>query len=74
MDSRDLTKAQAEMLLARILPTVHYLARLRTRMDARRFRHNDRLYRDVTKARDELNALAMTLHYMTCDGTGEPRQ
>ena len=37
MDSRDLMKAQAEVLLARIWPMLNYLNRLKQRMERRRF-------------------------------------
>jgi hypothetical protein len=72
MDSRDLSKEQAELLLARIWPMLNYLNRLKQRMERRRFPTGDKLYSRVVAAHNDLHSLAVILHYMTCDGTGEP--
>src|SRR5688500_18234861 len=50
MDSRDLSKEQAELLLAQIWPMLGYLGRLKARMERRRFPQNDKLYSRVVAA------------------------
>lgn len=63
MDSRDLTKAQAEVLLSRIWPMLNYLNRLKQRMERRRFPTGDKLYSRVVAAHNDLHSLAITLHW-----------
>ena len=72
MNSNDLTKAQAEQLLARIWPMLNYVKRLRDRMERRSFPKDDELYRLVVRIHDDMHRLSVTLHYMTCDGVGRP--
>jgi hypothetical protein len=49
-----------------------YLNRLYERLNARTFPPEDRLYWATFKAQAALGELAMALHYVTCDGVGEP--
>jgi hypothetical protein len=49
-----------------------YLNRLYDRLNARSFLPDDRLYRAAFKAQTAMMELVMVLHYLTCDGVGEP--
>jgi hypothetical protein len=49
-----------------------YLNRLYERLNATSFPPDDRLYRAASKAQAGMSELAMALHYVTCDGVGEP--
>ena len=70
MNRDDVTKAQAKRIHAALWPSANYLARLRRRMEQRRFPHNDPLYVRVCATNEELNRLMMDLHYLSCDGVG----
>jgi hypothetical protein len=70
MDSRNLTKKQAEELAAKIQPMAGYLHRLRSRMIERGFPPDDPLLLIVTKAYDATDQLFMELHYRWCNGVG----
>lgn len=72
MDSNDLTKDQAEQLLARVWPMLRYVKQLRDRMERRSFPKEDQLYRLVARIHDDMHQLSVTLHYLTCDGVGRP--
>ena len=74
MDSNDLTKEQAEQLLANVWPMLRYLTRLKDRMERRSFPKEDKLYRLVARIHDDMHDLSVTLHYMTCEGVGRPSQ
>jgi hypothetical protein len=56
MDSNDLTKQQAELLLAKIWPMLPYFKRLRDRMEQRSFPKDDELYRLVARIHDDSTA------------------
>ena len=68
MDSSDLTPAQAAELREHVRPMLHYLTRLRTRMDRRHFPPNDPLRLKVQAAVNALHALHVDLHYRSCEG------
>jgi hypothetical protein len=55
-----------------LVRTLRYLNWLYERLKARRFPPNDRLNRATVKAQTAMGELAMVLHYLTCDGVGEP--
>ena len=74
MNSNDLSKAQAKQMHAALVPTQRYLNRLYERLNARGFSPDDRLYRATVKAQAALGELVMVLHYLGCDGVGEPRR
>lgn len=72
MNSHNLSKAQAKKMHAALLPALRYLNRLADRLNARSFPPDDRLYWAVFKAQAAMSELVMTLHYLECDGVGEP--
>jgi hypothetical protein len=63
---------QAAQLFKTLQPMVGYLSRLRTRMDKVGFVPSDPLYQRVRSAYESLQALFMQLHYLSCNGTGQP--
>jgi len=70
MKSTDLTREQTDALLAEVTPMLGYLSRLSARMDKRGM-GTEPLAADVRKARDAMQALRMSLHYLHCDGLGD---
>jgi hypothetical protein len=74
MNRDDVTKAQAKRIYAALWSSANYLARLRRRMEQRRFPHVDPLYVRVCATNEELNRLMMDLHYLSCDGVGRPAE
>jgi hypothetical protein len=74
MDSNDLTKQQAEQLLAKVRPMLNYLKRLKDRMERRGFPKEDKLFRLVARIHDDMHHLSVTLHYLKCDGVGRTGQ
>jgi hypothetical protein len=74
MNRDDVTKAQAKRIHAALWPAANYLARLRRRIERRRFPHNDPPCVRVCATNEELNRLMMDLHYRSCDGVGQSRQ
>jgi len=70
MDSRNLTKKQAEELAAKIQPMAGYLYRVQSRMIERGFPPDDPLLLNVSKAYDAIDQLFMDLHYRSCNGVG----
>jgi hypothetical protein len=72
MTSNQLTKEQAKKMYAAMVPTLRYLNRLCERLNERQFLPSDQLYRATLKAQDAMMQLTTTLHYLTCDGVGEP--
>jgi hypothetical protein len=72
MNSNNLSKAQATKMHAALVPALRYLNRLYERLNARSFPPEDRLYRAASKAQAAMGELVMALHYLTCDGVGEP--
>jgi hypothetical protein len=72
MTRDDVTKAQAKQIREALYRPTNYLVRLRRRMELRGFPPNDPLYVLVSKAFDALQHLGMHVHYMTCDGVGDP--
>jgi hypothetical protein len=74
MNRDDISKAQAKRMHTALLPAANYLARLRRRMEQRRFPLKDPLYVRVCATNEELNHLMMDLHYLACDGAGRTSQ
>jgi hypothetical protein len=72
MNSNQLSREQGRTMQTALLPTLRYLNRLCERLNARRFPPDDRLYRAAFKAQAAMGELVMVLHYLTCDGVGEP--
>jgi hypothetical protein len=72
MDSTTLQRWQAKVICAALFPAVNYLIRLRQRMEATGFPHNDELYRPTCAAHDAVNHLRIKAHYLSCSGTGAP--
>lgn len=72
MNGSDLTKQQAEQLLARLWPMLRYIKALRDRMERRSFPKDDKLSRLVARIHDDMHELSVSLHYLTCDGVGRP--
>jgi hypothetical protein len=70
MKSTDLAREQVDKLLAGVTPRLGYLTRLSDRMDKQGM-GTEPLAADVRKARDAMQALRMSLHYLHCDGLGE---
>jgi hypothetical protein len=66
--------AQAKKMHAALVPTLRYVNRLMERLNVRDFLPDDRLYRAAFKAQAAMSELVMVLvlHYLTCDGVGEP--
>jgi len=71
MKSRDLTKAQLQMLFERLAAGTHYLAKLKGRMFAEGFPPDDELFELVARAHEASHALSIRVHYLAC-GTGQP--
>jgi hypothetical protein len=72
MQSKDLTRRQADALSRSIHPKLGYLHRLRTRMEKTGFSIDDPLYQRVSKARDALHDLWVHVYYLACDARQEP--
>lgn len=75
MRSEDLTTEQAAKLRESIRPMLAYLHRLRERMTANGFLADDKLFRLVNDARNNLQDLNSELHRLSCkSGVGRPRR
>ena len=74
MDSRNLTKRQAEQLLEDLRPMAVYLHRLQARMIERGFPPRDPLLQLVSTTYDGMRDLLAEVHYLTCDNVGRPRE
>jgi hypothetical protein len=72
MNSNDISKAQAKKMHAALVPALRYLNRLMERLNARSFSPEDRLYLATFNAQAAIGELVIVLHYLTCDGVGEP--
>lgn len=73
MNSRDLTKAQANAVHEQLRPMVGHLHKLQDRMDQRGFPIDDELYLLVKKAREAMDELFIATHYLGCDNVGRPK-
>lgn len=73
MDSNHLTSQQLERIQAVVNWTLHYLNKLKKRMDARKFPLYDQLRLPVDKAYNGLHSLSVTLHYLVCDAHARER-
>jgi hypothetical protein len=67
-----ITKSQAKALSKALYPYMNYFLRLRKRMEAVGFPPKDKLYLLVCKACDAMQALSVEVHYLSCDGVGNP--
>jgi hypothetical protein len=74
MTRHDVTKAQAAKLSKALYPPTNYLARLRRRMVQSRFPPHDPLFLLADAAYEALLRLCHHVHYLSCDGVGEPRR
>jgi hypothetical protein len=74
MDSRNLTKRQAEQLLEDLRPMAVYLHRLQARMIERGFPPGDPLLQFVSTTYDGMRDLLAEAHYLTCDNVGRPME
>ena|SRR5579859_3854374 len=72
MNGNNVTKEQAKKMHAALMPALRHINRLMERLNARGFLPNDRLYQASFKVQAAMSELVMTLHYLTCDGVGEP--
>jgi hypothetical protein len=66
MNADDLTPSQAEKIYKSLRPSFAYLASLQSRMEARGWDQNDRLYLEVKRARDAMQLLTKELHSIMC--------
>jgi hypothetical protein len=66
MDGTSLERWQAERLRDAIRPRLAYVRRLRVRMERRGFPGTDILYQLVRRVEDDLQALFVELHYLSC--------
>ncbi len=55
-----------------MFPKVNYLVRLRKRMVEVGFPPNDKLYLLMCKAYNAMQQLSVEVHYLSCDGVGNP--
>jgi len=72
MDRETIKKSQAKTISTALLPGMNYLLRLRERMEKVGFPHDDKLYLLVCKAYDSMHRLSVEVHYLSCDGVGNP--
>jgi hypothetical protein len=68
MNTNQISKEQARHLHAALVPTLRYVNLLHERLNARSFRGMNASF----KAQAAMDDLVMVLHYLTCDGVGEP--
>jgi hypothetical protein len=73
MDRSTVKKSQAKVVSEALFPGMNYLFRLRERMQKAGFPHDDKLYKMVESAYDAMHRLSVEVHYLSCDGVGEPR-
>ena len=73
-NSSDLTAAQCEAMLARVLPMLAYLHKLLNRIEQLHFPAQDPFRRDVQAAYDRVHGLRVALHYMTCNAQNRERE
>jgi hypothetical protein len=74
MTRKDVTKEQATKLSKALYPATNYLSRLRRRMVQRQFPPKDPLFLLVDAAYEVILRLGHHVHYLSCDGVGEPRR
>jgi hypothetical protein len=67
MTGADLTPEQLAWFKAIVGRHLRFYGQLRTRMEKRRFRGDDPLYRGVCQAFNAVHALNVELHYLSCD-------
>jgi hypothetical protein len=75
MQADDLTREQAAALKNKLRPMLAYLGKLKRRMVQRGFLNEDPLLAGVVKAENELHALHVEVHYLSCgDVVGRQRK
>ena len=72
MDRETIKKSQAKVIGSALFPGMNYLYRLRERMQKVGFPHDDKLYQLVCNAYDAMHRLSVEIHYLSCDGVGNP--
>ena len=72
MDRSAVKKDQAKTINKALFPSLNYLFRLKERMEKVGFPHDDKLYLMACKAYDAVRALHGEMHYLSCDGVGNP--
>ena len=72
MDRETIKKSQAKIISSALFPGMNYLYRLRERMQKVGFPHDDKLYLLVSNAYDAMHRLSVEVHYLSCDGVGNP--
>ena len=72
MDRETIKKSQAKVISSALFPGMNYLYRLKERMQKVGFPHNDKLYLLVYNASDAMHRLSVEVHYLSCDGVGNP--
>ena len=73
MQSHDLSHEQARALKTRLQPMLGYLGRLKRRMVRRSFPPDDLLLNAAVRAENDMHALCVEVHYLSCDGVGRKR-
>jgi hypothetical protein len=73
MGSQSLAPDQAKRLSKALFPLLNYLLRLKTRMEAVGLLPDDKLFGLVRKAHEDVHALSVEVHYLSCaGGVGKP--
>lgn len=72
MDRSTLTRSQAKTVSEGLFPGMNYLFRLRERMQKVGFPPEDKLFKMVCAAYDGMHRLSVEVHYLSCNGVGEP--
>ena len=72
MDRTALKKSQAKTVSEALFPGMNYLFRLRERMEKVGFPQDDKLFKMVCAAYDAMHRLSVEVHYLSCNGVGEP--
>ena len=72
MDRESIKKSHAKTISTALFPHMNYLFRLRERMEKVGFPPNDKLYLLVCNAYDTMHRLSVEIHYLSCDGVGNP--
>jgi hypothetical protein len=75
VDSSQLQPWQARKIRKSLEKSLGYLPRLQRRMELTGFPLNDPLYALTVRARHDMQALLMELHYLSCEsGVGKVRR
>lgn len=68
MEHKAIKPYQARIISEALFPGANYLARLKKRMELRRFPPNDPLYVLTVEAYEAVLRLAHKVHYLSCEG------